>query len=149
MCQTLRQDGHAQHLLPPLCRPLVKFLEGGQVTLSCPHWSDLKVCGRPASPSPSPSLRLQQHTHTDAAHSPAPHRPGRNMGSAGHLCSVLLVVFLLGLHHSSGFWIINVVFPPNAKPRASSNSTPPLIIGKCYLLKPTIQRALCSFTEDT
>ncbi|XP_018559590.1 phosphatidylcholine-sterol acyltransferase [Lates calcarifer] len=50
------------------------------------------------------------------------------MGSAAHLCSVLLVVFFLGLHHSSGFWIVNVVFPPNAKPRVPSNSTPPLII---------------------
>ncbi|KAM7396229.1 hypothetical protein PAMP_019286 [Pampus punctatissimus] len=50
------------------------------------------------------------------------------MGSAGTLCSVLLVVFLVGLHHSSGFWIINVVFPPNAKVKIPSNSTSPLII---------------------
>eukprot|EP00064_Thunnus_orientalis_P006451 superscaffoldBa00000670_g6469 len=50
------------------------------------------------------------------------------MGSAGRFCSVLLVVVLLGLHHSSGFWIINVVFPPDAKAKLPSNSTPPLII---------------------
>ncbi|KAM8751288.1 phosphatidylcholine-sterol acyltransferase [Acanthopagrus schlegelii] len=73
------------------------------------------------------------------------------MGSAGHLCSVLLAVFLLGLHHSSGFWIINVVFPPNAKPRASSNSTPPLIIVpgnlgnrlEAKLDKPTLVHWMC------
>ncbi|XP_033941090.1 phosphatidylcholine-sterol acyltransferase-like isoform X2 [Pseudochaenichthys georgianus] len=50
------------------------------------------------------------------------------MGPAARLCSGLLLVFLLGLHHSSGFWIINVVFPPNAKSIIPSNSTPPLII---------------------
>ncbi|XP_035766497.1 phosphatidylcholine-sterol acyltransferase isoform X2 [Neolamprologus brichardi] len=50
------------------------------------------------------------------------------MGSAGHLSSVLLLAFLLGLHHSSGFWIVNVVFPPPAKSKVPSNSTPPLII---------------------
>ncbi|XP_034061825.1 phosphatidylcholine-sterol acyltransferase-like isoform X2 [Gymnodraco acuticeps] len=50
------------------------------------------------------------------------------MGPAARLCSGLLFVFLLGLHHSSGFWIINVVFPPNAKSIIPSNSTPPLII---------------------
>lgn len=51
------------------------------------------------------------------------------MASVRHLCSVFVVVFLLGLHYSSGFWIMNVVFPPKAKtkPRAS-NHTPPLII---------------------
>lgn len=50
------------------------------------------------------------------------------MGSAGYVSSVLLLIFLLGLHHSSGFWIVNVVFPPPAKPKAPNNSTPPLII---------------------
>ncbi|XP_068595195.1 phosphatidylcholine-sterol acyltransferase [Brachionichthys hirsutus] len=50
------------------------------------------------------------------------------MGTAGRLCSGLLLVFLLGLHLSSGFWLLDVVFPPSAKTRASSNSTPPLII---------------------
>lgn len=42
---------------------------GGQVVLSCPHWSDLKVCGRPASPLSSPvppcaSISTHTHTHT-------------------------------------------------------------------------------------
>ncbi|XP_029951774.1 phosphatidylcholine-sterol acyltransferase [Salarias fasciatus] len=50
------------------------------------------------------------------------------MGSPGLWSSVLLALFLLGLHHSAAFWIVNVVFPPNAKPRPPSNSTPPLII---------------------
>lgn len=50
------------------------------------------------------------------------------MVSAGHLCTVLLGLFLLGLHHSSAFWILNVVFPPPARNNISSNSTPPLII---------------------
>lgn len=54
-----------------------------------------------------------------------------NMGSGVHLCSALLLVFLLVLHHSSGFWIINVIFPPSAKVRFPSNSTPPLVIGEC------------------
>ncbi|KAL3062015.1 hypothetical protein OYC64_010022 [Pagothenia borchgrevinki] len=50
------------------------------------------------------------------------------MGPAARLCSGLLLVFLLGLHHASSFWIINVLFPPNAKSIIPSNSTPPLII---------------------
>ncbi|KAM9854953.1 phosphatidylcholine-sterol acyltransferase [Aulostomus maculatus] len=50
------------------------------------------------------------------------------MGSTGRVCSGLLVVFLLGLQHSSGFWIVNVVFPPDAKVRVPMKSTPPLII---------------------
>ncbi|XP_068168202.1 phosphatidylcholine-sterol acyltransferase [Antennarius striatus] len=50
------------------------------------------------------------------------------MGTRGHLCSGLLLALLLGLHHSSGFWLLDVVFPPNHKTRAPSNSTPPLVI---------------------
>ncbi|XP_054632343.1 phosphatidylcholine-sterol acyltransferase [Dunckerocampus dactyliophorus] len=38
------------------------------------------------------------------------------------------LVLLLGLHHASCFWILNVVFPPETKAQAPSNSTPPLII---------------------
>ncbi|XP_037623834.1 phosphatidylcholine-sterol acyltransferase [Sebastes umbrosus] len=73
------------------------------------------------------------------------------MGPSGRLCSVLLLVCLLGLQHSSGFWIINVVFPPNAKPRVASNSTPPLIIVpgnlgnrlEAKIDKPTLVSWLC------
>lgn len=50
------------------------------------------------------------------------------MAPSGHLCSVLLL--LLGLRHCSGFWIVNVVFPPNVKPGVPRNSTPPLLIGE-------------------
>lgn len=75
------------------------------------------------------SLSLQKRTTRKTAPSDA---KAATMGSAGHLCPLLLTVFLLGLHHSVGFWIVNVVFPPNAKPKETpSNSTPPVIIGKC------------------
>ncbi|XP_053281991.1 phosphatidylcholine-sterol acyltransferase [Pleuronectes platessa] len=73
------------------------------------------------------------------------------MVSSVHLCSGLLVVILLVLHHSSGFWIINVVFPPNTKTRVLSNSTPPLIIVpgnlgnrlEAKLNKPTLVSWMC------
>lgn len=72
------------------------------------------------------------------------------MASLGHICSVLLLVFL-GLQHSSCFWIINVVFPPNAKPSIPNNSTPPLIIVpgnlgnrlEAKIDKPTLVHWLC------
>ncbi|XP_029010089.1 phosphatidylcholine-sterol acyltransferase [Betta splendens] len=72
------------------------------------------------------------------------------MGS-GRLCSVLLLGFLLGLHHSTGFWIVNVVFPPKVKSRESSNITPPLIIVpgnlgnrlEAKLDKPTLVHWMC------
>lgn len=85
----------------------------------------------PSSCVPPASISTETPTQSDT---PQPLWRSRNMGSAArHLCSGLLVVFLLGLHHSSSFWIVNVVFPPNAKPRVSSNSTPPLIIGKWFI----------------
>ncbi|KAG9272009.1 phosphatidylcholine-sterol acyltransferase [Astyanax mexicanus] len=43
------------------------------------------------------------------------------------LSSVIIV--LIALHQCSAFWLLNVIFPPTAKPRVPSNSTlPPLII---------------------
>ncbi|XP_076878349.1 phosphatidylcholine-sterol acyltransferase [Brachyhypopomus gauderio] len=39
-----------------------------------------------------------------------------------------VVIVFIALQHSAGFWLLNVIFPPPAKPDVSSNSTPPLII---------------------
>lgn len=51
------------------------------------------------------------------------------MVSGRRLCPLLLA--LLACQRSSAFWIVNVVFPPHARPQqAPSNSTPPLAIGK-------------------
>ncbi|XP_061825884.1 phosphatidylcholine-sterol acyltransferase [Nerophis lumbriciformis] len=50
------------------------------------------------------------------------------------MCSLVQIwpsvtfVLLLGFHHASCFWILNVVFPPETKVQAPGNSTPPLII---------------------
>ncbi|KAM4552914.1 phosphatidylcholine-sterol acyltransferase [Fundulus diaphanus] len=73
------------------------------------------------------------------------------MGSAGRLFWALLAVVLLGLHHSAGFWIVNVVFPPSTKPKAPGNSTSPLIIVpgnlgnrlEAKIDKPTLVHWLC------
>lgn len=74
------------------------------------------------------------------------------MASLRHLCTVFLAVFLLGLHQSSGFWIIKVVFPPKAKTKPpASNHTPPLIIVpgnlgnqlEATIDKPTVVNWLC------
>ncbi|XP_071398718.1 phosphatidylcholine-sterol acyltransferase [Centroberyx affinis] len=73
------------------------------------------------------------------------------MGPAANFCSALLVIFLLALHHSSGFWLVNVVFPPNAQARVPSNNTPPLIIVpgnlgnrlEAKIDKPTLVHWLC------
>ncbi|XP_028304699.1 phosphatidylcholine-sterol acyltransferase [Gouania willdenowi] len=78
------------------------------------------------------------------------------MGSWGRLFPVLLMGFLLGLHHSTAFWIVNVVFPPNAKARPASNSTPPLIIIpgslgnqlEAKIDKPTLVHWLCYKKTD-
>ncbi|KAF7660133.1 hypothetical protein LDENG_00287380 [Lucifuga dentata] len=49
------------------------------------------------------------------------------MDSTGRFCSLLLVFLIL--HHASGFWLLDVVFPPNAKTSVvASNNTPPVII---------------------
>ncbi|XP_013867643.1 phosphatidylcholine-sterol acyltransferase [Austrofundulus limnaeus] len=73
------------------------------------------------------------------------------MGSAGCLGSVLLVLVLLELQLSAGFWIINLVFPPNSKTNVTSSSTPPLIIVpgnlgnrlEAKINKPTLVHWLC------
>ncbi|KAK2841867.1 hypothetical protein Q5P01_012067 [Channa striata] len=78
------------------------------------------------------------------------------MASSGRLRSLPLLVFLLGLHHSTGFWIVNVVFPPNAKARVPSNSTPPLIIVpgnlgnrlEAKIDKPTLVHWMCYKRTD-
>ncbi|CAF91462.1 unnamed protein product [Tetraodon nigroviridis] len=45
------------------------------------------------------------------------------------LCPLLLCVLLLACQHSSSFWIVNVVFPPKARPQqAPNNNTPPVVI---------------------
>lgn len=91
---------------------------------------------------------------------------GHTMGSALHLRSVLLLLFLFGIHHSSCFWLVNVVFPPNTQVNAtSSNSTPPLVIGEyssagtrdevwgvpggLKLMPLKIQMVICRMTTDT
>lgn len=52
------------------------------------------------------------------------------MVSGRRLCPLFLTLALLACHRSSGFWIVNVVFPPNARSQqAPSNSTPPVAIG--------------------
>ncbi|KAM9377542.1 phosphatidylcholine-sterol acyltransferase [Pholidichthys leucotaenia] len=64
---------------------------------------------------------------------------------------IVLLGSLLGLHLSSGFWILNVVFPPPAKNGTPSNSTPPLIIVpgnlgnrlEAKIDKPTLVHWLC------
>lgn len=89
------------------------------------------VTPRPRGGPASPSAPRQSAQAERAAPSPAAQLTEASMGSAGRLGALLLLVFLLGLHHSSAFWIVNVVFPPSAKPRVPSNHTPPLIIGKC------------------
>nr|XP_023697419.1 phosphatidylcholine-sterol acyltransferase isoform X1 [Paramormyrops kingsleyae] len=46
-------------------------------------------------------------------------------------CARLLIslVLLVALQRAAGFWLFNVIFPPNAKPQhVPSNSTPPLIL---------------------
>lgn len=54
------------------------------------------------------------------------------MVSGRRLCLVFLTLALLACQRSSGFWIVNVVFPPNARPQQTpSNSTPPVAIGMC------------------
>ncbi|TNN55001.1 Phosphatidylcholine-sterol acyltransferase [Liparis tanakae] len=78
------------------------------------------------------------------------------MGTAGRVCSALLVVVLLGLHRSAGFWIVNVVFPPHTESRVTSNSTPPLIIVpgnlgnrlEAKLDKPTLVNWMCYKKTD-
>lgn len=60
------------------------------------------------------------------------------MVSERRLCPLFraLALALLACQPSSGFWIVNVVFPPNARPQqAPSNSTPPVAIGTKPLLK--------------
>ncbi|XP_061577139.1 phosphatidylcholine-sterol acyltransferase [Cololabis saira] len=74
------------------------------------------------------------------------------MGSA-RLCSALLALalVLLALHQSTAFWIVNVVFPPNAKLSEHSNDTSPLIIVpgnlgnrlEAKLDKPTLVHWMC------
>lgn len=55
---------------------------------------------------------------------------GGTMVTGRRLCPLFLTLALLACQHSSGFWIVNVVFPPNARPQqAPSNSTPPVAIG--------------------
>lgn len=56
------------------------------------------------------------------------------MASGRRLCPLFLTLTLalLACQRSSGFWIVNVVFPPNARPQQTpSNSTPPVAIGMC------------------
>ncbi|XP_034033127.1 phosphatidylcholine-sterol acyltransferase [Thalassophryne amazonica] len=77
------------------------------------------------------------------------------MAAVRLLCSALLLLtFLSVLHHSSAFWLLDVLFPPAAKPREApvSNTTqPPLVIvpGKlgnrleAKLDKPTLVHWLC------
>lgn len=71
---------------------------------------------------------------------------------------LLTFLFLLGLHHSSGFWIVNVVFPPNAKTnQVPINSTPPLIIVpgnlgnrlEAKINKPTLVHWMCYKRTET
>lgn len=65
--------------------------------------------------------------------------PGRTMVSGMPLFPLVLTVSLLACQRSSGFWIVNVVFPPNARPQqAPSNSTPPVVIGK-FAEEPLLQ----------
>lgn len=62
---------------------------------------------------------------------PLPPPPGSTMVSGTPLWPLVLLGALLACQRSSGFWIVNVVFPPNARPQpAPSNSTPPVVIGK-------------------
>ncbi|XP_028814120.1 phosphatidylcholine-sterol acyltransferase [Denticeps clupeoides] len=39
-----------------------------------------------------------------------------------------LALLLLAVPHATAFWLLNVIFPPTAKPHIASNSTPPVII---------------------
>ncbi|XP_029991712.1 phosphatidylcholine-sterol acyltransferase [Sphaeramia orbicularis] len=79
------------------------------------------------------------------------------MGPAGRTGPGLLLLLVLGLQHSSGFWILNVVFPPNAKPVVTNNSTPPLIIVpgnlgnrlEAKLNKPQLVHWMCYKTTST
>ncbi|XP_062317813.1 phosphatidylcholine-sterol acyltransferase [Osmerus eperlanus] len=45
-----------------------------------------------------------------------------------HLFSSLFLAFIFISQHAAAFWLFNVIFPPNAKSRQASNSTPPVII---------------------
>ncbi|KAF5904047.1 phosphatidylcholine-sterol acyltransferase, partial [Clarias magur] len=73
-----------------------------------------------------------------------------------HALAVPLIV-LLAPQQSAGFWLFNVIFPPNAEPRGGSNSTPPLIIVpgnignrlEAKIDKPTLVHWFCyKKTED-
>ncbi|XP_051546213.1 phosphatidylcholine-sterol acyltransferase-like [Myxocyprinus asiaticus] len=64
---------------------------------------------------------------------------------------------LIALDQTSGFWLLNVIFPPTAQPRVISNSTPPLIIVpgnlgnrlEAKIDKPTLVHWMCyKKTED-
>uniref|UniRef100_A0A4W4GB54 Phosphatidylcholine-sterol acyltransferase n=1 Tax=Electrophorus electricus TaxID=8005 RepID=A0A4W4GB54_ELEEL len=60
-------------------------------------------------------------------------------------------VVLIALQQAAGFWLLNVIFPPPARPRVPSNSTPPLIIVpgnlgnrlEAKIDKPTLVHWLC------
>nr|XP_008122908.1 PREDICTED: LOW QUALITY PROTEIN: phosphatidylcholine-sterol acyltransferase [Anolis carolinensis] len=54
---------------------------------------------------------------------------GRHWGPWGAAPIVLLLVGVSCLHPAAGFWLFNVLFPPNATPEAQlANHTPPVIL---------------------
>nr|XP_055049257.1 phosphatidylcholine-sterol acyltransferase [Misgurnus anguillicaudatus] len=62
-----------------------------------------------------------------------------------------IAFLLIVLHQTSGFWLLNVIFPPTAKQQLVTNSTPPLIIVpgnlgnrlEAKLDKPTLVHWMC------
>ncbi|KAJ3596721.1 hypothetical protein NHX12_003125 [Muraenolepis orangiensis] len=80
------------------------------------------------------------------------------MRSANVFTLLLTFAFLSAVHHTSAFWLFNVIFPPNAtRPGVQSNDTPPIIIVpgnlgnrlEAKIDKPTLVHWMCyKKTED-